>query len=908
MATEIECTSCKTKNPSTSAFCANCGNSFRATSGCPQCGAENKFMAKFCTSCGFGMGEAESMSLGFGIVNNGRWQRDQGEFVRRVLSKDMEQVFGAQSSLHVPQGSIAVVLADGVVKEVLPPGRQTTVSWWDGVRGFFSSLVGGGGTDAKSAFFLVDLRPVPVPIIVQTAGDDSSTRVNVQVLLEAKLDKNDHDKLARFLCNTVGEAESYSAKELHQLIKPHVERSAKAAMSRWSGGDFGRAEIEIKNQLASVSNDHGIDLMLTVAPVSSITSVDIHLGTVQAPNVRSCVNADCGIELPATLKFCTGCGGQQPALRSPDRNCKRCGVEVPGNLKFCTGCGTPYDETTAEESALFTSDGQQVEVDMVLRCQGDGRPDEGAKETIRAALSSATRKFLRRVTFEETCSEDGFQKLEDDIASEAQDALQTLGLRLVEVNVLDVKSKNGEWMLGARADMVRARDQILLGREWLEVEAENIDLQELTFDLALKQQGIERDFAFKRRSAELEDEHRTLKLEREHELRTHQTETDHAFATEGVDLDDRKRRQVMLDDHAGLDVADAGRDAERDIGIDKAERTRDRHVAAEDHTDALSEENRRHEADQLAAGHRREEEVAAADHEMAVESRVAEHDANLSRQAMKLESEQSRLRVDDDTYAERARRDVEFDDRKRNQDLDEQSADRAMDRDLTAEERRAKIQADKLAALAEAESSMAAQEQSHAHSMRQMLAENAANLSAEQLLALQATELGKSEHGAAAFEAISGRQQAADAERRQKEDREMLLQMREDDRQQANQNADRLAQAMADGNQQAQDALKQAAAQAQSMSEQSMQSMSNVAATAAERPDVQNIVTNLGAEGGGRGGRGGGRKDAGGVVSKSQSAPAAEPEAKPPPSPVCSSCSEPLAPPFAFCGECGTKQ
>jgi hypothetical protein len=920
MTTENECSGCKTRNPVSASFCSSCGMSFQVTSGCPQCGSENKYLAKFCTSCGFGMGEVELTSLGFGIVSDGHWQRDHGEFVRKVLPKDMEQVFGARSDLHVPQGSIAVVLAEGVVKEVLPPGRQTTVSWWDGVRGFFSSLVGGGGVDANSAFYLIDLRPVPVPVMIQAVvGDDTSTRVNVQVLVEAKLKKDDHDMLARFLNNTVGDSESYSAKELHQLVKPNVERASKAAMARLTHGDFSRAEIEIKNQLSFITKDNGIILDISVAPVNSVTSVDIHLGTVQSPNIRNCVHTECGIEIPATLKFCTGCGKPQPALRSPDRNCKKCGVEVAGNLKFCTGCGAPYSEITSEESALFTSDGQQVEVDMVLRCQGDGRPDDAAKETIRAALSAATRKFLRRVTFDEISTEAGFNKLETDIASEAQGALQTLGLRVVEVNVLDVKSKNGEWMLGARADMVRARDEILLGREWLEVESENIDLQELTFGLALKQQGIERDYVFKQRSAELDDDHRTLNLELDHELRTHQTETDHAYATEGVDLDDRTRRQDMLDSNANFDVSDANRNAERDIGLDKAGRNLDRHIADEEHSDTLSAENRRHEAAKLTSANQREAEVMGADHEMLMESRVAEHDSNLARQAMKLGSEQTRLKVDDDSYAERAQRDIEYDDKRRFQELDEQAADKAMDRELTADERRAKIQSDKLAALAAAESSMAAQEQSHAQSMRQMLAGNAANLSAEQLLALQATELGKSEHGAAAFEAISGRQQAADAERRQMEDREMLLKMREEDRQHANLNADRLAQVMADGSKQAQDALKQAANQAQSMSEQAMQSMSNVASTASERPDVNNIVTNLGSESGGKG-SGKNNNDGADVhgdaesrnlqdaTRKNLAQTSGAVEAKTFQAPACASCTVPLAPPYTFCGDCGTKQ
>ena len=922
MASQIECSSCNTMNPSTAAFCSKCGNSFRAVSSCNQCGAENAFMAKFCTSCGYDMGS--EMNLGFGVVSDGRWTRDHGEFVRKVLPEDMEKVFGAQSNIHVPPGSIAVIMAEGAVKDVLPPGRQTTRNFFDGIRGFFSNITAGlsemvigGDATQNSAFYLIDLRPVPIPIVVQTAGADSSTRVNVQVLLDAKLNKDNHDQLALFLTNTVGSKESYSAKELHQLVKPHVERAAKAAVARWNGEEFYKAEIEIKNQLSVLTRDNGIDVSsLTVAPVSSITSVDVHLGTVQAPNLRFCVNQSCGAEMPATMMFCTTCGEKQPTLKSPDRACKSCGTDVPPNMAFCTNCGVPFREPTAEESALFTSDGTQVEVDLVLRCQGDGQTDQAMRDAIKGALSASARKYLRRVTFEEVCSEGGFQAIEDSIESEAEDALQTLGLRLVDINVLDVKSKTGEWLLSARSDMNRARENIMIGREWLEVEAEELDLQELSYELALRQKKIERD-----------NELKLLRLHREGELEELRINTDFEFDKDSINLDDRVRRQELEDAHADLDVADANRDAQRDIGVDKANRLRDRTIQAEDHADSLTAEQQRNELGTLQADNQRAAESAQMDHEMNLENRALEHDRNRAREAAKLESEVGRLKIDDEIYGDKARSDLDYENRSRDLDLEDRTADREAARKAADEERRHQQEMEQMAAMAANTQAAQAGQQDHAQKMREMLAANAANLTAEQLMALQATELGNSEHGAAAFEAIGGRQRAADAERRQQEDREMFLQMQQQAREDAAANADRLAAAMSAGATQTQDALKQAAAQAQSMSEKAMESMSNVAATASERPDVHNVVTNLG---GGKGGGGGNRSKAAEPVIENApkaAAPAPEPPAPEPPAPEppapepppaeeskaaaepsCISCGAELAPPYTFCGQCGTKQ
>src|SRR5262249_33235181 len=141
-------------------------------------------------------------------------------------------------------------------------------------------------------------------------------------------------------------------------------------------------------------------------------------------------------------------------------------------------------------------------------------------------------------------------------------ALASFGLALVAVAVVDVRDKRGQWILGARAELGRARDELLLGREWLAVRSDEIDLEALTFAQKLEALRVEREARLKELADELDGARRRDALE-----------TDHAFARDQAKVDDRKRRENLAATGAELDAAGAERDAARDQRVAAAKRS-----------------------------------------------------------------------------------------------------------------------------------------------------------------------------------------------------------------------------------------------------------------------------------------------------------------------------------------------
>ena len=957
--------------------------------------------AKFCTSCG--ASAKPEVDTGPGYVSDGEWHKTPGEFVRRVGLGEMKGAFdkvaregglldgvlgrfagmGRQvaeemegKSIVVPPGAIAVVMVDGVVTDVLPPGRQTTVGWFRGLAQRLKEqgnlgddwkerlfTVGsaavdelGGGTVDRSCFFLIDRRPIPVPFVLEVAGQQPGQRVTVQVLCQANVAGSEQDRaaLTTFLSNAVGSRETLKAQDLHRMLLAEVERTSRDALARFVGAqeaDYGRAEAAITQVLeAGAGARFGLRFDVTVAPRSTLLQLNVQLGAGPAPVERTCVKPDCGHKLRPGQSFCTSCGSSQPAEQAPSRSCGSCGSNVPANMKFCTGCGTPFTAAPAQQSPLFSSDGQQLELDLILQAQGDQEISDTS--SIVAALQSAASRAARSMAFEEVATSEGFDRLARALRADAERAISALGLRFVELVVIDVRSKTGEWLLSARADMERARQEVLVGREWLTVQNDQLDLQELTLDLVLRQRSLQQDHEFELRSAEL----------------------DLAFRRDSRDVEDRRRRQELADAGAQMDVSDAQREANRDVQVDEAQRQRQRHLAAEDHTDQLSDLGRQHEVGRV----HREVQLEESAHEMRMESDAAAHDERLARQAMGLQSDQTRLATDDQSYAARSAHQVELDRQRGVQDLDLDRRRGVQDLELAGEDARWQRQRtdkaderqhekDEWDQMLRAQQSIADQErkkeqdaQAHAQAMRSQLQ----GMSADQMLAAQAGELAGQEHGAAFAQTLGqmndGRAAiaAADAEnqRRMNEQQselyERMLREQSAGAASSNQRADaqsaqtmQLMQqmlqmqqanmaAMAGVQQQSQQqtiAAHQASAeQARSGADHAMSMMSNVAQQASTGPQQvhQNVhgqpymaapaqpapvyAPTPQAPAPQR------QAPAPQAPAPQRQAPAPQPQAPAPQPPattpkasaprLCFKCQSPLMPPYRFCGECAARQ
>ncbi len=938
---------------------------FRAMSDtilCPSCSTSNPVGNKFCRNCAVSLKGASWTPAPdeSGFVAGGMWDRPATEFMRRVSVEAMQRETG-HMKIQVPVGSVAVVVREGEIDTVLPPGKQVAVDWLDRLVNIFNDKL------AKSEFYLLDVRPIPFVFPAEGRSGDGTTLHRYQIGVQL-VPPRTKEALKPFI-DQFGGQDSVSQQTVYNQLRPQVEALVRPFKEQMGAGTFnaGAEEQALATQLKNgVAGRMGFDVSVAILQAASHVNVDVHIGDAPAPTRKTCVSAGCGKELESSKKFCPSCGSQQPVLTSPTSGCGTCGREVPPGKKFCTGCGAPYTPRAPEATVLFTKDGQQLELDLVLRAVGDAGPL--VADRIKSSVALAASKHLARFEFAQLTTASGFKELEAALLPDVQAAVQAVGLTVSEVTVLDVRSKGGQWLLKARAEMDQAKSGLMIGREWLAVEEQGLELKVLQNDLALRNQRAERDQKFNLLKEELSDERRTAAANR-----------DHATDIREDELADRKRQQTSADDEAGLDVREAQRDANRDVGVDAAGRVRDRAVRAEDQRDTLDEASREREVsrqgqrfdredERSAFDHdtdmarrqgafKREDEGLQADHELAMEKKVAAHDADLSRQAMRLGSEKSRLEqddrsygarsaVDDDVYRTQKVGDVEedlarkkddrlFDDEKRREalkldkmrammEMDSQIAAQDAERDARAKQQEGDLKFREEQAAREAQARLEAQQQSHTLAMEQQFQ----GRSAEEILAMQVGRVAGKEDGAVAAIAssfasmkeseaggklqremterlLAEKQASHDASSAQSaQTQQMMMQMMQMMQAQSAQQMavlGNVATASVGGKREAESAREAAvqsgAAQAIGIAQQAMGNMAQVATAGAATSGVAPVYAQA-------------------------PAPYAPPPAPPPaPTPVareaegpkaggdaCANCSSPLQPEDKVCGECGTRR
>ncbi|MEP7125598.1 MAG: zinc-ribbon domain-containing protein, partial [Byssovorax sp.] len=697
---KMPCTSCGQQNEPGTRFCTRCGQTLEARALCPSCNHAQAAGNQFCMSCGGAMSGARwAPAEDGGAVVGGVWERGDGELIRRVDPEDCRRFLGGRT-VRVPAGSVGVVLVDGLVERILPPGEQTSVSVFERITRFFS-----GQTGDRTALYLVDLRPVPVPFAIRTRPGSGGDQAETQVVVSFSLQRGDKEGLASFIANVVGARSTFSARDLHDLVRPEVSALATQVLERLGtqGGTFtyDAAETAIRAALEARLARYGLALSVTVAPLTTTTSLSFCLGTGEAPEVRPC--GKCSAELPASMKFCDRCGAAQPTMVSPARVCSKCSTRVAASDGFCSACGTIYAAPPASATPLFTSDGARVEIDLVVRVQGQHA--DFTPERLAIPLVGAVAAHLRTVSFAALSTAAGFAAAELAIRGAAEQGLASFGLVLVTAAVVDVRDKRGQWILGARADLARARDEVLLGREWLKQREDAIDLEELTFAQRLASQRVEREARLAARAGELEGGRREAAIV-----------ADDAFGRDQAALGDRLRREAIASAEAELDAARADRSADRDGRV-------------------LAAEQRLARA-RLAA--QRERELADQAHAATLARGALDLDAAKRRQAVDLAAEAARRGTEDAAIAARSQKDVAFDDHARRAHLGEEIAGSEQARHLA-----------KLAAMADLDRAMAEQE----HAQKRELRESLKGLSEREMIAAQAAELAMTEGGGAAWAA-----------------------------------------------------------------------------------------------------------------------------------------------------------
>lgn len=829
MANSIDCPQCHRPNDPGARFCMHCGASTTPTVHCPACNQLQAAGTRFCTSCGAAMaGATFHGGLPDGAVVEGVWQRGADEFIRRVDPEDCRTFLGSRV-VRIPPGTVGAVVVGGVVQRTLGPGEQTAVSVFERIASFFTSR----GSD--TAFYLLDLRPIPIPFTIQTRPTAAGRAVQTQVLASFQIPRGDKDAIGTFLTNVLGGRAGYTAGDLYNFLRPEVTRVAALVLERLAGlGEirYAEAEAEIRDALGEqLARRYGLVVDVGVAPLTTTASLSFHLGTGVAPRARAC--AGCQEEIPATLRFCDRCGKEQPVLQVPDRRCAECQTGVPDGQKFCNRCGIEYVAPPPSATPLFTADGEQVEVDLVVRVQG--QHEDFAPERIAPALVAGVAAHLRAVRMDALGTGEGFAAVEGVLQKDVAADLASFGMTLVSISVVDVRSKTGTWLLGARAELRRAEEELAVQRSWLDQGAREVDLAELTLQQVLRRQEVERGARLRSLAGELAD------ARQEQTLRD-----DDAFAREQAALDDRRRRQEIAGDAAALDVAQARLDAATTIEVQAAERQVAQSERAMREQDELDDV--RHDATKAGA-------VFDASADLARKGMGL--DAEKERQRAELDSERARRLADDAAHAQRVRDEAALAGAAAKARLEQEQADREQARQI-----------DKLRAMAELEQQMSEQEQAHAKQMREMLR----GLGEREMIAMQATELARTEGGGAAWaQALAAQQGLAEKDARLADQARHAAEMKDVMGAQLDR-MERMTGQLADAA-----TGRQRDAGAAEVYGQSMDAMSRVAASRAQpTPVVATTDVTIGAT-----------TDA--MVA-------------------CKQCATPLRPDARFCGACGGQQ
>lgn len=428
------CPHCAKPNDDGARFCTHCGASLTPQVHCPGCNSLVALGTRFCSHCGTSLAQAGWTGPAVGGVSEGVWERGPDELVRRVEPEDARHLLGARV-VRVPPGSVGVIVVDGVVERVLPAGERTSLSLFERATNFFLKR-------ERSAFYLVELRPVSIPFIVQGRPGKSGRLLRTQILVSFFLPRGDHARLSTFLTHAVGPRTGFGAMDLFHLVRADVARIAESELDRLvldgddarGAGSLADAEAKIRQALQDqVGPRYGLAIDLSVAPLTKLQSKNLVIG--------------------------------------------------------------------AGDAVVTTADGQRVELDLALRVQG--QHEDFSVGRLEPALTGASAAHLRRLPWSELATEAGCRSLETALKDAIRPVLDAFGLVLVELGVVDLRSQTGQWLLGARADLAQKEAELAIRRETAALADGDIDLAALVSAQALRRQSIEREARLATRVAEI---------------------------------------------------------------------------------------------------------------------------------------------------------------------------------------------------------------------------------------------------------------------------------------------------------------------------------------------------------------------------------------------------------------------
>ncbi len=499
--------------------------------------------------------------------------------------------------------------------------------------------------------------------------------------------------------------------------------------------------------------------------------------------------------------------------------CPSCNTTYTNRVKFCEHCGHDMSATSLwvdKKKSLLSKEGEPITLRLSLM-RDLTNPNNGVPFSdglIALTVITELEPLIRRTSLDQMLDQGFLKTLTDSLNHKLPADWQNF---VKDFEVIDLRTTKEDWLFRTDALIAEQLRLIEADQRGLAVGEAELNLEEVKLALAMRQVRMRDDERLTRKRQEYETARKHAELDANQEVSEHALQTQTELKKDQLDTQAYSERAVM---------------------------ERQRMASDRQTTDML-----------------RQNEHAEVDHDMSLDKKVAGHDIDLqemqadaqsrqTRRAVDDKSYESRSTVDDETYVKEQELRIKAETIQKIGNIEEDLQDRKVNREQSVQDRDQNRQIEKLRALAELEAKMAEQDQSHEINKAKLEAEaklaqdklknetelakreNMKNLSAAEMLAIQAAELAQAGGPSAAAEIVKAiAQSQAESEKAKAE----ALAAVEKTKVEVTGSGvkeemyERMLKMQMESTQATIAAHQSAAAMAQSMNEKSMTTMANVA-------------------------------------------------------------------------------
>ncbi len=805
----MKCSKCSAELMSGAKFCPECGTPAATHTACPHCNASVPVGSTFCTDCGNPIKGGPSSAPGPKVQQFEAKPATLGnEFVFFVGEEQLHQ--GAHDKTFPPYGCIGVVVVNGRVERVynqasatIKAGQNTTTPFKD----LCERMVGGvkdfvAYRQNLLTYVIGSLRDLPVVTYSRKPHIPGSP--NALLKFEFWIDQPQRD----INISQTGSVDSEQSRFLNNIG---------VFLTKFVSGKSALTHTEFKNIAAEQ-----VELLLASYKMEQLVAEQGARNQLMADLEKlTGISGRCSYDLGRQLQryqFDISKAARPVA-------CPSCATTYTSKVKFCDECG--HDLSAASLwvdmfRPLISKEGESITLRLsLMRDRTDPKVQFPFNDDIITTMVvTELEPIIRRTPVEAMLRPDYLKQLTDLLNQHLPTDWQGY---VRDFQVTDLRTTQEDWFFRTDALVAEQLRKIEADKRTLAIGEAEIDLEELKLALAMREVRMHDDEYLVRKRQEYETARKAAELEGAKEVEDHARETQTELKKDQLDTQAYSERAVM---------------------------DRQRMVSDRQSTDML-----------------RQNEHAEVDHDISLEKKAAGHDIDLREMQADAQSRQTRRDVDDKSHGNRASVDDQTYAREQELRIQAESKQKLGNIDEDLQDRSQNRQIEKLRAMAELEAKMAEQDQKHEltktkqeqeHELAKR--ENMKNLSAAQMLAIQAAELANTGGGAAAADivkAIADSQAAAEKAKAEaagtgikEEMYERMLKMQMESTQAtiaAHQGAAAMAQSVNEkameqmakvsgaATSQSLEGYKSAAEIAQSTNEKSMDSMAKVATATASR-------------------------------------------------------------------------